>query len=187
MYRRSCLVIAATLMASAINLGQEKGVLTQGQRVVIENPEVIALQLAPIIRRRSAGLYKQAYDPFNPESKIKFELIAINNSSIPLDVLSWDQYAQNRPRLLRDNQEVPYRTGLMELLENKDKDDLDIVHIFVMRLQPGERKVIDHLDISEWYMPLETGHYELSVQHRFGHAGKLVNSALVVFEVEKKK
>ena len=70
MYRRSCLVIAATLIASAINLGQEKGVLTQAQHVVIENPEVIALQLAPIIRRRSAGLYKQASDPFNGEFSI---------------------------------------------------------------------------------------------------------------------
>ena len=187
MYRNTNLLIATTLIVSAIVIGQEKEVITPEQRVVLENPEVIGLQLAPILRRRSAGVYKEASGPFNSESKIKFELIAINNSSIPLDVRSWDSLAQNRPRLLRDNQEVAYRNGLMELLKNKDKEDGDIVHLFVIRLQPNERKVIDSVEISDWYEPVQVGHYELSMQHRFVQGGKFVNSASVVFEVEEKK
>ena len=187
MYRKTNLVIATTLIASAIVIGQGNEVTTQAQRVVLENPEVIGLQLAPILRRRSAGLYKEASGPFNSESKIKFELIAIDNSTIPLDVRSWDSFAQNRPRLLRDNQEVGYRNGLMELLKNKDKEDGDIVHLFVIRLQPNKRKVIDYVEISDWYGPLQAGHYELSMQHRFVQGGKFVNSASVVFEVEENK
>ena len=100
---------------------------------------------------------------------------------------SWDQFAQNRPRLLRDNQEVPYRDGLTDLLKKKDHDTGgDIVSIVVITLTPNTEKTLEQIDLSNWYEPLQPGHYQLSTQHRFVQGGKWVDSASITFEVTPK-
>ena len=176
-----------TILISSLIIASEENQSSQAQQVVLDTPEVISLKLAAVTRRASAGVYQQASGPFTPESKIKFALVATNTSLIPLPVRSWDQFAQNRPRLLRDNQEVPYRDGLTDLLKKKDHDTGgDIVGIVVITLAPNTEKTLEQIDLSNWYEPLQPGHYQLSTQHRFVQGGKWVDSASITFDVERK-
>src|SRR5829696_3453782 len=154
---------------------------TQAQRVVLDTPEVIALKLAPVTRRVSAGVHQPLIGPFDPESKIKFALVATNTSLIPLVVRTWDYRAQNRPRLLRDNQEVPYQEGLSDLLKEKDSEIGDIISMLAVTLEPNNEKTLEYLDVGSWFEPLEPGHYRLSTQHRFVQGGKWVGSASISF------
>ena len=188
MYLRTALILAVTLLCSVISISQEKSALTQGQRVVLDTPDVISLELIPLITRRGRGGSgpEKLSGPFKPRSKIGFAILAANTSITPLEVLSWDTYSQNRPRLFRDGQEVPYREGIMDLLKGKDKEAAsELGHLFVIRLKPNEPKVLENIDLSLWYESLDLGHYDLSVQHRFVQGGKLVGSSSIVFEVEK--
>src|SRR5687768_15429252 len=87
-------------MPSPIHSSQE---LPQAQRVVLDNPEVIMLEFAPLTRLRS-DVYEKMSGPFKPTDTIRFNLMGTNTSLIELVVRRWDNYAQNKPRLLRDNQ-----------------------------------------------------------------------------------
>ncbi|HKO43548.1 MAG TPA: hypothetical protein VJU84_09665 [Pyrinomonadaceae bacterium] len=144
------------------------------------------MELAPITQRRHAGVYEKLSGPFKPRSRIRFELVGTNNSILPLEVRRWDTLAQNKPRLFRDNQEVSYRRDIIDLLKDKHLGDSEMVRLDVIRLAPGERKVLEYFNLNDWYEPLGPGHYELSTQHRFIQGGKWVNSAAIVFEVEEK-
>src|SRR5215217_2622788 len=128
-------LIITGLMSLAI--ASQESQTTQAQRVVLDTPEVITLKLAPITRRVSAGVYQPLNGPFDLESKIRFGLVATNTSLIPLVVRTWDYRAQNRPRLLRDNQEVPYREGLSDLLTQKDSEIGDTISILAVTLEPN--------------------------------------------------
>ena len=158
--------------------------MTQAQRVVLDTPEVITLKLAPVTRRMSAGVHQPQSGPFESNTKIKFALVATNTTLIPLVVRTWDTRAQNRPRLLRDNSEVPYREGLSELLKQKDNEMGDIISITAVTLEPNHEKRLENIDVSDWYEPLKSGHYQLSTQHRFIQGGKWVESASITFDVK---
>ena len=166
-------------------IASQENQTTEADRVVLDNPEVIAVKLAPVVKRISAGVYKPFSGPFDPKSNIKFAIIATNTSVIPLRVRSWDLYDQNRPRLLRDNQEVPYQSGLTDLLKKKDSDG-DIISMYVITLEPNHEKILEYLDLSNWYEPLQPGHYQLYTQRRFVQGGKWVDSAWITFEVKTK-
>lgn len=84
-------------MSSAIASQERQS--TQAERVVLDTPEVITLKLAPITRRVSAGVRQTLNGPFDPDTKIRFALVATNTLLIPLVVRTWDYRAQNRPRL----------------------------------------------------------------------------------------
>jgi hypothetical protein len=187
MYIRNILLLATICLSSMVATGQENQGITEAQRVVLDSPEVITLEITPITRRRSADVYEKVTGPFKPGSKIEFELVATNTSIIPLDIRTWDIYGQNKPRLFRDNQELPYREEIKDLLKDKYSGDSDFVRLFITKLTPNERKVLESFDLSYWYEPFGPGHYELSVQHRFIQGGKWVESASIVFEVEEKK
>lgn len=175
------MLIGSTLIAS------QESQITQAQRVVLDTPEVISLKLEPLMRPVSERVNKPLSGPFTTESKIKFALAGTNTTIIPLVVKRWDPFEQNRPRLLRDNQEVAYRDGLMDRLKIKDTQISDIVSMLLITLEPNQEKILENLDLSDWYEPLEPGHYVLSTQHRFVQGGKWVDATSVTFEVEKKK
>jgi len=178
-------LMITVLLSSAIVAGQDEK-LSQAERVVLDTPEVISLKLAPITRRVSAGVKQLHAGPFDAESKIRFALVGSNTSLIPLVVRTWDYLAQNRPRLLRDNQEVPYRDGVSDILKQKDGDTGDIISMQAITLQPNTDKTLEYLDLNAWYEPLKPGHYQLSTQHRFVQGGKWVDSASITFEVNPK-
>lgn len=180
---RFALLIVSALFFSAIFAGQDDK-STQAEGIVLDTPEVIVVKLAPVLKR--ASVHKQVGAIFNAETNIKFSVVATNTSNVPLRIRSWDLYDQNRPRLLRDNQEVSYRNGPSEFLKKKESDDGSI-SVNVITLEPNQEKTLEYLDLSKWYEPLKHGHYQLSMQRRFNQGGKWVDSASVTFEVVPKE
>ncbi|MEK6283202.1 MAG: hypothetical protein AABN95_22835 [Acidobacteriota bacterium] len=168
---------------SRIHPSQE---LPQAQRVVLDNPEVIMLEFAPLRRQVSADVFEKMSGPFKPGTTIKFHLMGTNTSLIELVVRRWDAYAQNKPRLLRDNQELPYREDMAELTKARHTKDSDWEPTSVrgIKLNPNEPKFLQELNLADWYEPLGPGHYVLSTQHRFIQGGKWVESAAISFEVK---
>ena len=75
----------------------------------------------------------------------------------------------------------------MDRLKSKDNDTGDVISMSLITLEPNREKIVEYLDLSHWYEPLEPGHYVLSTQHRFILEGKWVEAASVTFEVEWKK
>lgn len=113
-------------------------------------------------------------------------MLALNTSLEPVAVAILDKYVQNRPELLRDGQIVPYREGLNKLLEAKEKDPF-IVLPQVVKLNPNEQKFIGYIYLDDWYEPLQPGHYQLSLKHRFEPGQGWIESSSITFEVVSKK
>jgi hypothetical protein len=184
MYVRAILLLATLSLLSTQSTIYSSQELSQAQRVVLDNPEVILLELAPLTQRVSAYKYEKMSGPFKLGSTIKFNLMGTNTSLIELVVRGWDNYAQNKPRLLRDNQELPYREDMAELIKASHTKDSEPISIRGIKLNPNEPKFLQTLSLADWYGPLGPGHYELSTQHRFVQGGKWVDSISITFEVE---
>jgi hypothetical protein len=162
---------------------------SQAQRVVLDNPEIIQLEFAPLRRQVSTDVYEKISGPFKPRDRIRFNLLGTNTSLIESEVRRWDTYAQNKPRLLRDNQEVEYRKDIAEIIKARHTRDSDWepVSVRVIKLIPNEPKVLQTPDLADWYDRLGPGRYVLSNEHRFIQGGKWVNSMALVFEVHATK
>lgn len=183
MFIRTGLILTATLLSLVTLFGQESKGPTQAERIVIDNPEVIKLELTPSTQKRRARVDEKP-EPFAIRSKISFNLLGTNTSTFPLVVYGWDTFSQNRPLLFRNGQEVPYRTGLNDVLKSKDKEPaMEVIHLITTRLQPGEPTIIEKIDLNTWYGLIAPGSYELGLRHRFVHGRKWVESAVVAFEV----
>lgn len=185
MYFRTVLLFAAVFLLSLPSPTGATQDLPQAQRVVLDNPEVILLEFAPLTRRVSADVYESMSGPFKPSDTIRFNLMGTNTSLIELVVRRWDNYAQNKPSLFRDNQELPYRKDMAELIKGRHTKDSDWEPISVrgIKLSPNEPKLLQTLSLDDWYEPLGPGHYVLSTQHRFSQGGKWVESSAITFEV----
>lgn len=187
MYVRAILILVTLSLfctASPIHSSQE---LSQAQRVVLDNPEVILLEFAPLRRQVSENIIEKMSGPFKPTDAIRFNLMGTNTSLIELIVLRWDNYAQNKPRLFRDNQEVAYREDMAELIKARHTKDSEPTSMRGIKLSPNEPKLLQTFDLADWYEPLGPGHYVLSTQHRFRQGGKWVESAAITFEVHDAK
>jgi hypothetical protein len=77
------------------------------------------LEFAPLTRRVSEDILEKMSGPFKVTDTIRFNLVGTNTSLITLPVRRLDPYSQNKPRLLRDNQELAYRKDMVELIKRK--------------------------------------------------------------------
>jgi hypothetical protein len=184
MYVRSVLLLVNLFLFSMLASSQDHKGLSQAERIVLDNPEVILLEFAPLRRQVSEDIFEKMSGPFKPTDAIRFNLMGTNTSLIELLVLRWDNYAQNKPRLFRDNQEVAYRKDMAELIKARHTKDSEPTSMRGIKLSPNEPKLLQTFDLSDWYEPLGPGHYVLSTQHRFRQGGKWVDSTSITFEVE---
>jgi len=187
MYVRSVLLLVNLFLFSMLVFGQEQRSLTQAEQIVLDTPEVIKLEFAPLNQRGRGDVLEKMSGPFESGSTIIFNLMATNTSSIELWVRWWDRYAQNRPRLFRDNQELAYREDIADLIKMRDSKDWEPFSVRRMKFNPNEPRVLQPFILADWYGPLGPGRYELFTQHRFMQGGKWVNSTAIVFEVEEIK
>jgi len=97
---------------------------------------------------------------------------------------------QNRPRLERDGQPVPYLTSLPSRADGEDAIELcerrTVKQLY--DLKPRQKRIVDWLTIGPrgitWYNPLPPGHYELVLTRRIECCqGPMLESNRVSFDI----
>jgi hypothetical protein len=124
-------------------------------------------------------------DPYKEGDRIYFRLLITNNSIEKVNFARVDSYQEQRPDLTRDGDPVPYRKRISELLVQKDRDIMGR-RVSEVTLQPGETTE-EFIDLADWYEPLKSGHYQLTLRRRFIWGGDWIESPAITFEVEPKR
>jgi hypothetical protein len=124
-------------------------------------------------------------DPYKEGDRIYFRLLITNNSIEKVSFARVDFYQEQRPDLSRDGDPVPYRKRISELLVQKDRDIMGR-RVSEVTLQAGETTE-EFIDLADWYEPLQSGHYQLTLRRRFIWGGDWIESPAITFEVEPKR
>ena len=171
--------------------GAHTGTLVQGQSqdieeifAKLEHPSNIAVELA----RREPNLHEKPEDvnkPFESEEKLYFRVLLTNTSMHPIIVLVSNPYFQNRPKPLKQGQEIPYRDEERFKLSKAEEISQFSGRTYQVRLDPSVITYIGHLDLSDWYAPIKAGHYELINSYRFVPDGDWIESPPITFEVRR--
>jgi hypothetical protein len=141
------------------------------------------------------GLFGPPTDRYSVGQRVPVSITMTNNSDQPVQVCDSDTVYQDRPKLLKDGQPVPYVVGQAQILRTMDTDHtcfkLDVPDPVI--LKPKESRVVDWFIVAEgsdlmgdmaWYEPLGPGKYELSIQRRLGCCdGPMFPSNKINFEV----
>jgi hypothetical protein len=141
------------------------------------------------------GLFGPARNRYSLAERVPISITMTNNSDQPVQVCDSDTVYQDRPKLLKDSQPVPYIVGQTQILRTMDTDrtcfKLDVPEPII--LKPKESRVVDWFILAEgsdlrgdmaWYESLGPGKYELSIQRRLGCCnGPMFQSNKINFEV----
>ncbi len=121
---------------------------------------------------------------FRTGEPIRVALLITNRSSETLVMDKGDRFFHYRPRLLKDGKEVDYLEGVKKNLDSKDKYGPNgLSPVIAVTLEPNKQTTVEYIDLAIWYGPLEAGHYELTLGHRFHHKGPHVQSNATTFDV----
>jgi hypothetical protein len=141
------------------------------------------------------GLFGPPRDRYSVGQSVPVSITMTNNSNEPVEVCDSDTVYQDRPRLLKDGQPVPYISGQTQILRTVESDRtcyrLDVPDPVI--LKPKETRVVDWFVLTDgnppmgdmaWYEPLVPGKYELSIKRRLGCCdGSMFQSNTINFEV----
>jgi hypothetical protein len=114
---------------------------------------------------------------------MSFELTMTNRTNETLSILFTDQYVHFRPRLLKDDIPVQYRKEIRQAVQDTEKHFRLMGSSVGFPLLPDIPYQFGYLVLKDWYEPLEPGHYELTLKHRFGTKRRPVESNTAAFEV----
>lgn len=144
--------------------------LASGQRLDTQdvgaptNQGALTIQVAPFEpephqdEKHPSGTYKTG-------EKIRFRILATNNSTETIHVKIMTPHDAMRPELRANGHLVKYVEKVDGLLERKSSL-ADGIRMTFVQLLPGETKRIGIVDLREWYEPLDAGLYELTVNQR---------------------
>jgi hypothetical protein len=141
------------------------------------------------------GLFGPPKDRYQVGQRVPVSITMTNNSDEPVEICDSDTLYQDRPKLLKDGQPVPYITGQTQILRTVETDRtcfrLNVPDPVI--LKPKESRVVDWFILAEgsqlmgdmvWYEPLLPGKYELSIERRLGCCdGPMFQSNKINFEV----
>jgi len=136
------------------------------------------------------GLYGPVKSQFKVGEVIPVVISMTNTGDKPAKYCLSTSLFQNRPRLKRDGQLIPYLTNLPQQTEQEDlilRCERSAAKQ-LLQLQPKQTKVVDWLTFGPqgiaWYGTLPPGHYELVLQRRLECCqGPMAESNNVAFEV----
>jgi hypothetical protein len=182
MYEVSKLIVGVVLVLSAM---QQPSKPSQTQ----QNPEI------KVSITTGGGLFGPPKNRYQVGQRVPVSITMTNNTDEPLEICDSDTVYQDRPKLLKDGQPVPYITGQTQILHTVETDrtcsKLDVLDPVI--LKPKESRVVDWFILAEgsqsmgdmtWYEPLLPGKYELSIQRRLGCCdGSMFQSNKINFEV----
>ena len=136
------------------------------------------------------GLYGPVKSRFEVGEEIPVVVTLTNTGSEPVQYCLSTTIFQNRPRLERDGQPVPYLTNLPARTEQEDAVELCEKRAVkqVYMLKPKQKRVVDWFTFGSrgitWYNPLPPGHYELVLMRRIECClGPTVESNRVGFDI----
>lgn len=116
-------------------------------------------------------------EQYKAGEKVQVKITMTNTSTRTLNVPKGEDYY--RPHLARDGQPVAYRKGVSERIEKQERGGSSRITGFLF-LKPNEPQS-DIIDLDYWYLPLEPGHYQLSLKRIFFKQRE--DSDVVFFEV----
>ena len=174
-------MLVVWLAAPAAALCQGNAAASPGQDEAAGSG-ALGLELRPVTDD-SDGRADDQTGRYKVRGAVKIEVLMTNKSAGPLTVLALDTYYDNRPRLSRGGEIIPYRKNVSKLLQAKVKSPefsrRDFIH-----LEPGQTKLVETINLETWYDPLEPGLYQLTIRRRFGEDwGWTPDSPAVTFEV----
>lgn len=141
------------------------------------------------------GLFGPPQRSYRVGQRVPVSITMTNTSDDPLQVCVSGTLYQDRPKLFRDGQPVPYLNWQWQMARADQKDEtcvkLGLPEPIILR--PKEGRVVDWFILAEgnntmadlaWYEPLPAGKYELSIERRLDCCdGPMVESNKISFEV----
>jgi len=141
-------------------------------RELIERQRAIEVSVSA-----GGGNFGPLRESFKVGEPISIVVFMMNKGAEITRVAIADPYYQNRPKLIKDGNVIPYRKEVVEILKWKDNEGCGAGRIVGAELRPNEKTEVDFLMVNEgqrvtgniiWYDTLEPGKYELSIRRRFG-------------------
>lgn len=153
---------------------------------MVKDPSAIHFELVPTDDRGMDKKDTSNNKPYEVGTRVIVGMDAVNTSQFAVRIVILDQWTQDRPELLRAGDKVSYRKELSKVLEARETEPPRKLPQFI-KLEPGERRRIGYVDLLAWFEPLEAGHYQLSIKHRFEAGQDWIESAAIIFDVIPKK
>ena len=158
-----------TLLLGLLSTALAAGGLTnasRSQRPATPDPPLIRIEMTPVDL-----IGKPNEQPYRVGSDVRLNVIATNESDQRILVRMINPYYQNRPRLLRDDKLVPYRSEVTKIVRSKDSyHEFISVGDFTF-LEPYSSAKLKPLDLNKWYGPLNPGSYRLTNRYRIAIGG----------------
>jgi len=151
-------------------------------KIVFASVEAVQIGIVPHERKTGKGPPTPA-PPFKAGDKFIFDLVVTNISHVPVRVMIFDTYVQNRPQLLMGGQVLSYREEIEKVVKASEHGTGEMLRLANIVLAPNESGSAETVILNDWYHPLEPGHYQLTVQHRFDEGDKWIATPSYSFEV----
>ena len=126
---------------------------------------------------------KQRFSASRAEEKVLVAVSISNVAAEPISIVIGDPRIQYRPRLFKDGKLLPYKEEVAKVVRAKEKSGPGAGRVLSGGLNPGETVTVDHIDLADWYGPLEPVRYELTLEYRFRRGGQPVETNTITFEV----
>lgn len=180
------LAIATVLLFSILTSAQKPGdnPSQKGNDHALERLDGLTeISIMPVAYSRRDGSYvfKQEFKTGEP---IRVALLITNRSDETLVMDKGDRFFHYRPRLLKDGKVFDFLEGVKKSINSKDKYGPNgLSPVIAVILEPNKQTIVEYIDLAKWYGPLDAGHYELTLGHRFHHKGPHVQSNNTTFDV----
>lgn len=113
-----------------------------------------------------------------------FQLLITQSLSEPMIIEQMlVPYDNTRVELFKDGDIVPYSKQAQENVDRSERSPSE-GSAKPAQLQPGRQYKFMRIRLKDWYEPLGSGHYQVSVRRRFAWDGEWVQSSSVTFDVQ---
>ena len=152
----SCLLFSAP---TGVNHAQRREDLSQVAHL-------IRIELEPLDL-----LSKPGEEPYVLGQKVRLRMVAKNESDQRILVRAVNPYYQNRPRLYKEGNLIPYRSQIAKIVSSKDSDPEFVSSVDFIFVEPYSSANLRQLNLGDWYGPLDPGSYRLINRYRFNVGG----------------
>jgi len=148
------------------------------QGLVSSNAITISLALP------EAELLNKPSEPYRVGNKVYIKVVVRNDSDQRIKVRSVDRYFQNRPKLFKNGEMIPYRREIAESIQKREANPEFVSLRQVVWVSQYSSESVSEINLNDWYGDLEPGTYQLISRYRLDVRGPwTADSAPLSFEV----